>query len=290
MFTRFSAAHGLRTPPVAGTLVSLTTHAALVLAAVGGEVWDAAGVAAAAASAPGDGGEGVHWVGSGGDGARATPRRPGEPLPIAYVVPGHGPLREGSPGVRGPRRRSGHGDEPLPPAPRRPDAALELRLELPRLTLPAPPDIDAAILVAGVVAAAPDPSQRALRPDEFVRPVGVGLADELARADVRATDAMRALAHVDELPIALVSNPLPVYPAPLARSHVGGQVLVEFRIDSAGAVDLGSLRVVRSTNALFTQAVRGALPQMRFLPAQLGRHPVGVTVRQPFVFTVVARR
>jgi hypothetical protein len=51
-------------------------------------------------------------------------------------------------------------------------------------------------------------------------------------------------------------------------------------------VDLGSLQVVRSTNAMFTQAVRAVLPQLRFLPAQNAEHAVGVRVRQPFEFRV----
>jgi protein TonB len=94
------------------------------------------------------------------------------------------------------------------------------------------------------------------------------------------------LLRVDELPIPVVNNPPPVYPLALQQAHVGGQVVVEFLIDSTGVIDLGSLRVVESTNSLFTQAVRRVLPRMRFLPAQLGPRPVGVTVRQPFVFIV----
>ena len=66
--------------------------------------------------------------------------------------------------------------------------------------------------------------------------------------------------------------------------------VVEFRIDSTGVVDLASLHVVQSTDTLFTQAVRGVLPLLRFVPAQLHAHAVGLTVRQPFVFRVVARR
>jgi hypothetical protein len=46
---------------------------------------------------------------------------------------------------------------------------------------------------------------------------------------------------------------------------------------------------VTSTDARFTDAVRGVLPRLRFVPAQLREHSVGVTVRQPFVFRVVRR-
>ncbi|CAA9340125.1 MAG: hypothetical protein AVDCRST_MAG40-2363 [uncultured Gemmatimonadaceae bacterium] len=86
----------------------------------------------------------------------------------------------------------------------------------------------------------------------------------------------------------LVSNPPPTYPTMLERARVGGRVVVEFRIDSTGAVELGSLQVVQSTNRLFTQAVRHVLPRLRFLPAHLGARAVAVTVRQPFEFRVAS--
>ena len=289
MFTRFSAPRGPRTPPVAGTLVSLTTHAVVVVLAVGGPtslVGSAAGVAIAArGGGGGGGGEGIHWVGA-DHGVPNTPAPPGALPPIAYVIPGRGTPRPGTPGSPGERRGPPRADLPLPPAPRRPEAALALRIELPRLALAVPPDLDAAILVAGVVAAAPDLRRLVSRVEDFVRRPGSGeLSDGLlGRGDASTGEELRPLGQVDVMPVALVSNPLPVYPAELARARVDGRVLVEFRIDSAGAVDLESLRVVQSTNALFTQAVRGALPRMRFLPAQVDRHAVGITVRQPFVF------
>lgn len=92
--------------------------------------------------------------------------------------------------------------------------------------------------------------------------------------------------HPRDLPIPLVDNPLPAYPAALAQARVDGRVVVEFAVDSAGGVDLASLRVVQSTDARFTQAVRGVLPSLRFVPALRGERAVGVTVRQPFVFTM----
>jgi TonB family protein len=172
-------------------------------------------------------------------------------------------------------------------APRTPQH-VELPRALPALpTLPAPPEVEVTLLVAGVLSSAPDLDRRASRPEDFAPLPANELAGALlARADVRTADGPRPLAHVDELPIALVGNPRPAYPAMLARARVGGRVVVEFTIDSVGIVAPGSFRVVESTDARFTQAVRAVLPRLRFLPAQLDRHAVGVTVRQPFVFTV----
>ncbi|HZF68659.1 MAG TPA: TonB family protein, partial [Gemmatirosa sp.] len=96
--------------------------------------------------------------------------------------------------------------------------------------------------------------------------------------------------HVHDLPNPLIGNPPPSYPAALEQARVGGQVVVEFRVDSTGVIDLGTLRVVQSTHVAFTQAVRNVLPRLRFLPAQLERQAVGVTVRQPFLFVVRGMR
>jgi protein TonB len=287
--------------PVAGTFFSVTTHAALLAAVVGGH-----GTAAAPGDAPtrarvagpalGGGGEQLHWVGVGeGDGTAARPPRPGARPPLAYVVPGRGSRRDRTLRRDGPRagspRTVARAEAAPAPAPRAPNVERPPVPPSPRppTTLPdvALPDPDAAFLVAGVLSAAPDLARRASRPEDFVRlPPAGALGDAITDTEVTALEALRTMGHVDALPIPLVDNPPPTYPAALARAHVGGQVVVEFRIDSTGLIDLRSLSVVKSTNAAFTEAVRTVLPHLRFLPAQLGEHAVGVTVRQPFLFTV----
>jgi protein TonB len=283
MFTRFS-----RRPrtPLAGTLVSLTAHAALLSAVVG----DGSGRAQSNAGALGglSGGEELHWVGTGGgSGGGAPPSRPalpGAPRPIAYVIPGRGAWRTGSPGLDGPQGRHAGRDllPPPPPVHRRRQALLQLQWAL-RLPDP-PPMADAPVLVPGVAASAPDFARMVSRPEDFARHRVSEMAAGLL--DVQAADLTPTSAHVDELPIALVSNPRPTYPAVLARSQVGGKVVVEFVIDSSGAVDVASLRVIQSTDVLFTQAVRSVLPQLRFVPAQVGQRAIGITVRQPFLFVI----
>jgi TonB family protein len=159
-------------------------------------------------------------------------------------------------------------------------------LVLPDVTLP---DV-ATTLVAGVLSAAPDLERSLSRPEDFTRLApqdgDVGLDAPLGAL---ALTAARASTVVDLLPVPLVNNPRPAYPLALERARVDGRVVVEFRIDSVGAVDPASLRIVTSTDARFTDAVRGVLPRLRFVPAQLREHAVGVTVRQPFVFRVGRR-
>jgi TonB family protein len=148
---------------------------------------------------------------------------------------------------------------------------------------------DAALLVAGVLSAAPDLAERVSRPEDFLPP-----PDQTTRLGERVgAQRLAVLAsnvHVDELPIPLVSNPPPTYPVMLERDRLDGRVVVEFTIDSTGVVDIGSLRVLQSTHTQFTHAVRRVLPRLRFMPAHLAARAVEVTVRQPFVFTMSASR
>jgi len=295
MFTRFSATRRPDTTPAVGTLVSLAAHAVVVLVAVGGgggpagtaEVGRAEAGPSFSATATG---ERIQWVGPAGAGKSDAPGVPSaERRPIAYVVPGRGPLRVVPAGTVVPRasgRATRDGATIPPPPPLRradPERLRFLRRDL--VKLPKPPELDLALLVAGAVASAPDLTRLVTHPEDFrhFQPTASD-AELLARARVVPPSGMQSVGLVDVLPIAMVSNPLPSYPTILAQARVGGHVLVEFTIDSAGAVDLGSLQVVRSTNALFTQAVRAVIPRLHFLPAQLGEHAVGVRVRQPFEF------
>jgi protein TonB len=63
-------------------------------------------------------------------------------------------------------------------------------------------------------------------------------------------------------------------------------VLAEFVVDTAGRVELDSFRAVESTNPIFTEAVRAALPTLRYRPATIGGKPVRQIVQQPFVFSL----
>jgi protein TonB len=293
MFTHLLAARHASRAPIPGTFVSLTAHASLLAAVVGSD-GTGAGRADSSEDAPTRTAarERLHWVGIGygpaEQGARAASGA--APPSRTWCRSGAAVVRVPSAAAAGRRGRRGGGGADAPPtdAPR-PDAARRTRTARPEPFAAMPtvvlPDPDATLLVAGVLSAAPDPMRAVSRAEEFVRLPPPRLDGEpLAGTAVSTVAGLSALLHVDALPIPLVSNAPPSYPAALARARVGGRVLVEFRIDSLGVVDPRSLRVVQSSDVLFTQAVQSVLPRLRFLPAQLGRHAVGVTVRQPFVF------
>ena len=76
----------------------------------------------------------------------------------------------------------------------------------------------------------------------------------------------------------------PAYPDSLYRERVTGQVLVEFVVDTTGAVVLESVSAISSTHARFTDAVRRALRDARFHPAMLAGRKVRQLVQLPVKF------
>jgi outer membrane biosynthesis protein TonB len=78
----------------------------------------------------------------------------------------------------------------------------------------------------------------------------------------------------------------PAYPLELLTSHVEGNVIARYVVDTTGFADVESLEVVTSTNVGFVRAVRDALPYMRFSPAKIGPMKVKQLVEQSFTFRI----
>jgi periplasmic protein TonB len=84
----------------------------------------------------------------------------------------------------------------------------------------------------------------------------------------------------------LQDSPKPKYPAVLESSGIAGEVQAQFVVRSDGKADVDQFKVLKSTNELFTQAVKSVLPRMRFSPAMIGGKPVNQLVQQSFQFAV----
>lgn len=80
-------------------------------------------------------------------------------------------------------------------------------------------------------------------------------------------------------------SPSPRYPDILKSAGVKGEVVVSFTVDTTGHAILSTLHILTSTNESFAEAVRTALPIMRFIPAQIGGRNVMQLVQQPFIFS-----
>jgi protein TonB len=84
----------------------------------------------------------------------------------------------------------------------------------------------------------------------------------------------------------LAESPKPKYPSVLESSGIAGEVQAQFVVASSGKADMDSFKVLKSTNELFTQAVKNVLPRMKFSPAMIGGKPVNQLVQQSFQFAV----
>ena len=96
--------------------------------------------------------------------------------------------------------------------------------------------------------------------------------------------------QVEKVALPLPGNTVPAYPGVLRSAGIEGSVTVRFVIDTAGAVERGSVVILRTDHELFTAAVRRALSSHRFLPAEAGGVKVRMLVEQRFEFALDAER
>ena len=81
-------------------------------------------------------------------------------------------------------------------------------------------------------------------------------------------------------------NAPPRYPDMLRSANVEGEVLAQFVVDTTGRYEAGSFKVLKSSHDLFTNAVKAALQNMNFYPAEVGGRKVKQLVQMPFVFSL----
>ncbi|HEX4931963.1 MAG TPA: energy transducer TonB [Gemmatimonadaceae bacterium] len=85
---------------------------------------------------------------------------------------------------------------------------------------------------------------------------------------------------------ALPGGSAPRYPDILRQAGVEGEVLAQFVVDTTGRAEMNSYKVLKTTHELFGNAVKQALPGMRFIPAEVGGRKVRQLVQQPFSFAI----
>ncbi len=78
----------------------------------------------------------------------------------------------------------------------------------------------------------------------------------------------------------------PAYPDMLRSAGIEGSVLAQFVVDTTGRAEMGTFKVLKSDNDLFSTAVKNALQRMKFLPAEVGGRKVKQLVQQPFQFSL----
>jgi protein TonB len=90
-----------------------------------------------------------------------------------------------------------------------------------------------------------------------------------------------------EKQVSLISGSAsPTYPEALRMAGREGKVVAQFVVDEEGRVEEKTVKFIRSDNVLFDEAVRSALPRMRFAPAEIAGRKVRQLVEMPFVFAL----
>lgn len=78
----------------------------------------------------------------------------------------------------------------------------------------------------------------------------------------------------------------PAYPEDLLARKVEGEARVRFVIDSMGRADEATFAVLEANDPGFAEAVRQALPRMKYRPASIGPKRVPQQVQQTFMFRI----
>ena len=95
--------------------------------------------------------------------------------------------------------------------------------------------------------------------------------------------------EVDEAAAADPESEGPSYPDSLLAAQIEGEARVKFVVDSTGRAVLASFVVVETNEPAFGDAVRAALPRMKFRPASIGAKRVSQHVEQSFMFKISQR-
>jgi outer membrane biosynthesis protein TonB len=102
------------------------------------------------------------------------------------------------------------------------------------------------------------------------------------------SDSVFTVLDVDTAVVRSANSAAPAYPLKLLEARVTGSVQAQYVVDTTGFADTASFHVMKSTNPGFVEAVREALPYMRFKPAKIGPLKVRQLVEQTFTFKITA--
>jgi protein TonB len=119
---------------------------------------------------------------------------------------------------------------------------------------------------------------------------GKGVAGGIAKGVVGGTGPVTDQTYFEfqvEKQVAQIPGSMNLrYPDMLRSANVEGEVLVQFTVDTTGRVERGSIKILKSSHELFTNAVQSALPSARYYAAEIGGRKVRQLVQQPFNFTL----
>jgi len=107
-----------------------------------------------------------------------------------------------------------------------------------------------------------------------------------SESEPRTPDNAYNLLDVDSAAVRDPTSAAPEYPPLLMTKGIEGSATMRFVVDSTGVIDMGTVLVLESTHPAFTQAVRDAMPRMRFRAARVGPTAVRQLAEQLFRFEI----
>ena len=176
-------------------------------------------------------------------------------------------------------------DEPPPPKE-------EPKPPPPDVVVKAPPPKGFQVLTAPIkipdVLPDIDLSKKVTNEEDFT---GKGVAGGIAKGVVGGTpqpvnDQPYFEFQVEKQVAPMPNNAGPRYPDMLRSANVEGEVLAQFVVDTSGRAEMNTFKVLKSSHDLFTNAVKAALANMKFYPAEVGGRHVKQLVQMPFQFTL----
>jgi len=123
-------------------------------------------------------------------------------------------------------------------------------------------------------------------PDTLVAPDTPPTRAPLVLSAQSARDTIYFESQVEKPAAMRAGSSRMVYPELLRSAQVEGVVLASFVVNEDGVVDMSTFKVLKSDHDLFTSAVRTALPNLGYLPAEIKGVKVKQLVQQPFVFSL----
>jgi hypothetical protein len=128
------------------------------------------------------------------------------------------------------------------------------------------------------------------RPLQLSRAVGKATKDTTATPEATPLagppDSVFSILEVDSAVVRAANSAAPAYPLKLLQARIMGAVAAQYIVDTTGFADTASFKVMNTANPQFIDAVRSALPYMRFQPAKIGSTKVRQLVEQMFTFRI----
>jgi protein TonB len=188
--------------------------------------------------------------------------------------------------------------KPEPPKPKTPEPPKMKLVQAPKVEAPAPPKgfqvLPPPVTVPTHLPTV-DLSKAVTNENDFSgKGVAGGTADGVKGGTGKAGDTGKEAGEAEhkgpymefqvEKPVERIGGEAPEYPSMLKDQGIEGSVLAQFVVNESGRVEPGTLKILSSSNAAFTNAVKEALPRMKFSAAQIGGKKVQQLVQMPFQF------